>query len=210
MLCQVEAVGLCFSDLKLLKQFDQHVRKSEVISGIEPKVLKEVPSYVPGKIPAVPGHEAAVRVIAVGREVKGIENGRRYLVQTDYRWLRTANSNAAFGYNFEGALQEFVLMDQRIITSPQGESFLIPASEDLSAAAVALVEPWACVEDAYAVKERQTLKAGGQLAVIADVPINETCSANSFGLLKHGLATPAKIHEPPKIFRNCPMPHSTT
>jgi len=172
-LCQVEAVGLCFSDLKLLKQFDQHVRKSDVISGINPKVLKEIPSYVPGKIPAVPGHEAAVRVVAVGRGVTGIEKGKRYLVQTDYRWLRTANSNAALGYNFEGALQEFVLMDQRVITSPAGQSFLIPASEDLSAAAVALVEPWACVEDAYAVKERQTLKAGGQLAVIADAAVEE-------------------------------------
>jgi threonine dehydrogenase-like Zn-dependent dehydrogenase len=172
-LCQVEAVGLCFSDLKLLKQFDQHVRKSDVISGIDPNVLKEVPSYVPGKIPAVPGHEAVVRVVAVGRGVTGIEKGKRYLVQTDYRWLRTANSNAALGYNFEGALQEFVLMDQRVITSPQGESFLIPASEDLSAAAVALVEPWACVEDAYAVKERRTLKAGGQLAVVADTVVNE-------------------------------------
>jgi D-arabinose 1-dehydrogenase-like Zn-dependent alcohol dehydrogenase len=26
-LCKVEAVGLCFSDLKLLKQFSSHVRK---------------------------------------------------------------------------------------------------------------------------------------------------------------------------------------
>jgi threonine dehydrogenase-like Zn-dependent dehydrogenase len=188
-LCQVEAVGLCFSDLKLLKQFDQHVRKSDVISGIDPNVLKEIPSYVPGKIPAVPGHETAVRVVAIGRGVTGIEKGKRYLVQTDYRWLRTANSNAALGYNFEGALQEFVLMDQRVITSPQGQSFLIPASEDLSAAAVALVEPWACVEDAYTVKERQALKAGGQLAIIADIAIEEDLLAkflNQFG-------APAKI-----------------
>jgi len=34
-LAKVEAVGLCFSDLKLLKQFDSHARKSETISGIE-------------------------------------------------------------------------------------------------------------------------------------------------------------------------------
>jgi hypothetical protein len=26
--------------------------------------------------------------------------GDRFLVQTDYRWLPTASSNAAFGYNF--------------------------------------------------------------------------------------------------------------
>jgi hypothetical protein len=28
MLAKVEAVGLCFSDLKLLKQFSEHSRKS--------------------------------------------------------------------------------------------------------------------------------------------------------------------------------------
>ena len=34
-LAEVEAVGLCFSDLKLLKQFTGHVRKSEIVSGID-------------------------------------------------------------------------------------------------------------------------------------------------------------------------------
>ena len=38
---KVEAVGLCFSDLKLLKQFDQHARKAEILSGISPEVLAE-------------------------------------------------------------------------------------------------------------------------------------------------------------------------
>ena len=38
-LAKVEAVGLCFSDLKLLKQFAEHPRKSQVVSGIDPQVL---------------------------------------------------------------------------------------------------------------------------------------------------------------------------
>jgi len=46
-LAKAEAVGLCFSDLKLLKQFDSHVRKGPVVSGIEPQILSEIPSYVP-------------------------------------------------------------------------------------------------------------------------------------------------------------------
>jgi len=172
-LCRVEAVGLCFSDLKLLKQFSSHARKMEITSGIEPQVLKEIPSYVPGEAPTVPGHEAVVRICAAGKSVGAFKPGERYLVQTDYRWLLTANSNAAFGYNFEGALQEYVLMDQRVITSQDGETMLIPASEELSAAAIALVEPWACVEDAYASKQRQQIKAGGDMAVVADVEVPE-------------------------------------
>ncbi len=170
-LCRVEAVGLCFSDLKLLKQFSAHARKTRIISGIEKGILDEIPSYMPDDKPTVPGHEAVVRVWAVGDKVTGFKPGQRYLVQTDYRWLPTANSNGSFGYNFEGALQEYVLMDQRVITSPQGESMLIPASEKLSAAAIALVEPWACVEDAYAVRERRTLKAGGRMLIAADSPV---------------------------------------
>lgn len=167
-LCRVEAVGLCFSDLKLLKQFAGHARKSEIVTGLPPEVLSGIPSYVPGDAPTVPGHEAVVRIWAVGGKVTGFAPGERYLVQTDYRWLPTANSNASFGYNFEGALQEYVLVDQRVITSPAGESMLIPASEDLSASAIALVEPWACVEDSYAAKERQSLKPGGKMLVVAE------------------------------------------
>ncbi|MBN2272380.1 MAG: alcohol dehydrogenase catalytic domain-containing protein [Sedimentisphaerales bacterium] len=167
-LARVEAVGLCFSDLKLLKQFSSHVRKSRIVAGIEQKVLAEIPSYVPGDAPTVPGHETVVRIAAVGEGVEDFKVGRRYLVQTDYRWLRTPTTNGAFGYNFEGALQEYVLMDKRVITSPEGESMLLPVGEDLSGSAVALVEPWACVEDAYVSIERTRIKEGGRMLVVSD------------------------------------------
>jgi len=168
--CQVEAVGLCFSDLKLIKQFSDHPRKSEVIAGIDPAALAEIPSYVPGARPTVPGHETVVRVAAVGSGITRWKPGERYLVQTDYRWLPTRGANSAFGYNFEGALQEYVLMDERVIVAPDGESMLLPVPDTLSASSVALVEPWACVEDAYADRQRQGVKAGGRLLAVADIP----------------------------------------
>ncbi|MCJ7778036.1 MAG: alcohol dehydrogenase catalytic domain-containing protein [Sedimentisphaerales bacterium] len=188
-LCRVEAVGLCFSDLKLLKQFSSHVRKGEIVSGINSDVLKEIPSYVPGKAATVPGHETVIRVEAVGPAVKDFKTGERFLVQTDYRWLRTAGSNAAFGYNFEGALQEYVLMDERVITSPQGDSMLLPVSRKLSSSAVALVEPWACVEDAYATRERRKLKPDGRMLVVADIDVTE----NIFTDLFNRCGSPAQI-----------------
>lgn len=188
-LAKVEVVGLCFSDLKLLKQFTGHVRKGPVVAGVDPDILKEIPSYVPEEAPTVPGHETVVRIVAVGPEVERHKPGERYLVQTDYRWVRTATSNAAFGYNFEGALQEYVLMDERIITAPDGESMLIPAPEDRAASAIALSEPWACVEDAYVTQERTTLKAGGQMLIVADAEISLGRMSNL--LRRYG--TPAKI-----------------
>jgi threonine dehydrogenase-like Zn-dependent dehydrogenase len=166
-LVKVEAVGLCFSDLKLLKQFDKHVRKTEIVGGIEPDVLKGIQGYVPGSLPTVPGHEVVGRVVAVGGQVKHHKVGQRCLVQADYRQLPTAGgSNAAFGYNFEGGLQEYTLLDERVVIAPDGDRFLIPAGEDKSASAVALVEPWACVEASYATRERNTVKAGGRLLVV--------------------------------------------
>ena len=76
---QVEAVGLCFSDLKLLKQYSKHARKEHIGSGIDPAILKEIPSYVPDEMPTVPGHETTVRIVAIGEKVKGVRVGARYL-----------------------------------------------------------------------------------------------------------------------------------
>ena len=172
-LCRIEAVGLCFSDLKFLKQFSLHPRKSRILSGIDQAILEKIPSYVPGDLAAVPGHETVVRIEAVGEGVGKFKPGQRYLVQTDYRWLTTGNSNAAFGYNFEGALQEYVLMDERIINTPEGDSMLLPVTENLSSSAVALVEPWACVEDAYACEERRSLKTNGKMLIVSDMQLQE-------------------------------------
>jgi threonine dehydrogenase-like Zn-dependent dehydrogenase len=168
-LAKVECTGLCFSDLKLLKQFTGHARKSAVVKGIDPAVLGEIPSYVPGEAPTVPGHEAVLRIIAVGDQVERHTVGERVLVQADWRELKTKEANGAFGYDFEGGLQEYVLLDERVVIEPStGQRYLIPANEDRSASAIALVEPWACVEDAYVTVERTTIKPGGRLAVVVE------------------------------------------
>ncbi len=132
-------------------------------------MLAEIPSYVPDRLPTVPGHEPVGRIVAVGDQVRHHRVGERCLVQTDYRHLPTAASNAAFGYNFEGGLQEYVLLDERMIIEPEtGERFLIPVGEEPSASAVALVEPWACVEASYVHRERRGPLPGGRLLVVAD------------------------------------------
>ena len=116
--------------------------------------------------PTVPGHEVVLRVLAVGAAVTSVTVGGRYLVQADFRDLKTSNSNGAFGYNFEGGLQQYVLLDERVTVAANGESYLLPVPEDKSASQLALVEPWACVEDAFLTRERRTLRAGGTLLVV--------------------------------------------
>jgi threonine dehydrogenase-like Zn-dependent dehydrogenase len=170
---KVEAVGLCFSDMKLLKQFSEHARKTPILRGIDSAILEEIPSYVPRDKPTVPGHEVTCRVVAVGDQVKHYKVGERYIVQADYRVLKTLNSNASFGYAFEGGLQEYVLLDERIIGDPQAkDGYMILADEENSASALALVEPWACVERAYATAERRYLTPHGKLLVVAEPGIS--------------------------------------
>ena len=169
LLLRVEAVGICFSDTKLLHAFTGHLRKAEVTGGLTRAELAEIPSYVPGDLPTVPGHEVAARIVAIGSRVTRHAVGERVLVQTDYRHLPTPGSNAAFGYNFEGGLQEYVLLDERmIIEAGTNERFLIHVDETPSGSAVALLEPWACVEASYACRERNTLAPGGRLLVVAE------------------------------------------
>ena len=169
-LARIEAVGICFSDTKLFHAFTAHPRKSEVLAGLDATVLAQIPSYVPGELPTVPGHEVVCRIVAVGPDVRRHRVGERCLVQTDYRHLPTAGSNAAFGYDFEGGLQEYVVMDERMIIEPgTGERFLIPVGEAPSASAVALLEPWACVEASYTQPERNAPLAGGRLVVVVDL-----------------------------------------
>src|SRR3972149_281967 len=78
-LAKVEAVGLCFSDLKLLKQFDSHARKSSIISGISKEMLDGISSYKPDRQPTVPGHEACCVIAAVGEKVQHHYVGQRLL-----------------------------------------------------------------------------------------------------------------------------------
>lgn len=168
MLLKIEACGICFSDTKLLRAFDTHPRKAEVVSGIELDVLPEIPSYRPGSQPTVPGHEPVGRIVAAGEQVTHFAVGDRVLVQADWKHLRTPRSNGAFGYNFEGGLQEYVVIDERCVVSPSGEEFLIQVSNGPSAAAVGLIEPWATVEGSYAWKERNHLADSGRLLVVTD------------------------------------------
>jgi hypothetical protein len=57
---------------------------------------------------------------------------------------------------------------------------LLPVSEELSGSAVALVEPWACVEDAYASTERTSLKANGHMLGVADMEVPENAFEDLF------------------------------
>jgi len=169
LLLKVEACGICFSDTKLMHAFDQHPRKTPIQSGISPERLSAIPTYRPGADPIVPGHEPAARIVEVGSDLSGFTIGQRVVVQTDYRHLPTAASTASLGYDFDGALEEYILVDEAMVVDPAtGQHYLIPVGEAPSAGAVAMLEPWACVENAYACPERTGLAPGGSVLIVAE------------------------------------------
>ena len=165
-LLKIEACGICFSDTKLMHTFESHPRKAPIESGLSAAELAGIPTYRPGSDPIVPGHEPVARIFAVGEGVTRYQPGQRVLVQTDYRHLPTTASNASFGYDFDGALEEYALVDQRMVIDPgSDESYLIPVGEEPASSAIALIEPWACVENAYSCRERQSVLPGGRVLV---------------------------------------------
>lgn len=159
LLARVDAVGLCFSDIKLITQGPQHPR----ISGRDL-----------ANDPTVPGHEASLTIVKVGEELKDrFKVGEKYLIQADvfYKGI-----SMAFGYVLPGALQQYTVIGKEIIDGDEG-CYLIPVREEDGYAEVALSEPWACVVASLRITHRETFKPMGSAWVIgADQSYSAQCS----------------------------------
>lgn len=148
-LCRVDAVGLCFSDVKLILAGNNHPR-------IKGRDLK--------KNPTRGGHELSLTVAAVGeKENDRYKVGERYIIQSD---IYHKGRGMAFGYVFPGGMSEYTIIPEEALHGDEG-SYLIPLEPDgLSYAEAALIEPWACVEAAYRIRARTSVREGGRALVI--------------------------------------------
>jgi threonine dehydrogenase-like Zn-dependent dehydrogenase len=94
----------------------------------------------------------------------------RAVICPDLRWLPTPGSSAAYGYNFEGGLQQDLCLDERVFMGPEG-SALLPIDPGLPSAWAALAEPWSCIEHSYSLVERNSLLPGGRRLVVGRAPL---------------------------------------
>jgi threonine dehydrogenase-like Zn-dependent dehydrogenase len=148
MLVRHDAIGLCFSDIKIIAQGPQHPR-------LQGRDLQ--------KDPVVMGHEVIMTVVKVGEKLKTqYKPGDRFIIQAD---IYVKGVNLAYGYKIDGGLSEFGLIDQRILNGDHG-NYLIPVKEQTGYAESALAEPWACVIAAYTLKYRTSIKSGGTAWII--------------------------------------------
>ena len=142
-LVRSDAVGLCYSDVKVIRQGGSHPR----LYGRDL-----------ARRPVVQGHEVTVTVAEVGEAWRDrYRPGQRFAIQADFYYR---GRNLAYGYVFTGGLAQYSLLGAAALDGDEG-SYIIPVPDGLGYAEVALTEPWACVEAAYVPRRRLHVKADG-------------------------------------------------
>ncbi len=147
-LVRSDAVGLCYSDVKIIRQGGSHPR----LYG------RDLASH-----PIVQGHEVALTVVSVGEAWRDrFTPGQRLALQADIYYR---GRNLAYGYVFYGGLAQYSLLGPAALDGDEG-CYAISVPAGLGYAEVALTEPWACVEAIYAPRRRLTVKPGGTLWIL--------------------------------------------
>lgn len=148
LLVRIDAVGICFSDIKVINQGNQHPRVVGRNLETDPVTL---------------GHEAAVTVVGVGDELKDkFRVGDRFIVQADVFFRGVS---MAFGYALPGAQTQFQVIGREMLEGDEG-CYLIPMKDTTGYSEAALTEPWACVVASYRITRRPSIKPGGTLWII--------------------------------------------
>ena len=154
LLVRIDAIGLCFSDVKLIRAGESH-----------PKIRHGL-----AERPLIPGHEAVMTVIRRGRDVPAqFAIGSRWVIQCD---IFIGGESCAFGYGMDGGFTRFSRLDRRVWEG-ETRSWLLPCPAGLTDAAAALIEPWTCVNAAYRITRRTVPRQGGRVLLAAE-PGNST------------------------------------
>ncbi len=149
LLVRHDAVGICFSDIKVIRTGQNH-----------PRIYRDM-----SEEPVVLGHEVILTVVGIGDNLKDeYKIGDRFIVQAD---IYVDNVGWAYGYEIQGGFSQYNRIDQRVLNGDEG-NYLLPVKPTTGYAEAALNEPWACVEASYIVHYRSAWKEGGTLWITGD------------------------------------------
>ena len=148
LLIRHDAVGHCFSDIKVIRAGQAH-----------PRIYRDM-----AKDPIILGHEVSITVVGVGEKLRNkYKVGDRFIVQAD---IFVNGIGYAYGYEIQGGLSYYAVIDQRVLNGDHG-NYLIPIEgENTGYAEAALTEPWACVVAAYQLRYRAQIRPKGTLWII--------------------------------------------
>jgi L-sorbose 1-phosphate reductase len=148
LLVRIDAVGLCFSDVKLITQ-----------GGAHPKLYNRDLQTEPTRL----GHEATMTIVKVGEQLKDqFSPGERYAMQPD---IYQDGKSTAYGYTVPGGLTQYHLIGPEILDTDAG-SCLLKVSDEMGYAEAALLEPWGCVWASYTQRRRLEPKAEGTMWIV--------------------------------------------
>jgi L-iditol 2-dehydrogenase len=148
--------------------------RAATVCGTDIRMLKNGHAFASPESPLVIGHELAGVIEKLGPGVSGFDVGQRVCVAPNYNPVSTPLTIAglghldtgyrAIGIHEDGAFAEFVRIPKDAVT--QGNVFPLP--DQVSFAAAALVEPLACVFNAY---EKARTGPGDHVLIIGAGPI---------------------------------------
>jgi len=145
LLMRIDAVSLCYTDVKEIKQGPNHPR----LTGRDLKTN-----------PIVPGHEVSMTVVGVGENLSDqYKIGDRYTIQPDV-WVD--GKSVPFCFGMDGGYRQYAKIGREILKGDAG-NYLIPIPDEMSYAAAAITEPWACVEASYRMQYRDEFKGNGSV-----------------------------------------------
>ena len=148
LIARIDAVGLCFSDIKLIGAGSAHPR-------IEGRDL--------AKNPTVPGHEVTMTIVGVGDKWRGkFTLGSRWIIQADIFYK---GKSISFGYALPGGLSQYVVIGKEVLEGDEG-CYLLPVKSETGYVEAALVEPWTCVIASYQIRARGHLRENAILSFI--------------------------------------------
>src|SRR5690606_6342089 len=141
---RVEAVSICSSDIKVIRLGKEHpLLASSAEAGRE----------------TVLGHEVSLRVEAVGqRQRHRFHPGQRLGLQPA---MRMEGRRRTIGFDVPGGFAQYLRLDAGALAA---NVFEVP--ERLTAAEIALLEPYGCVERAYRPNARRELLPEGSVLIV--------------------------------------------
>jgi len=163
LLVRIDSIGVCFSDVKILKQ-----------GGAHPKLYNRDLAVDPTRL----GHEVSLTIVKVGKNLQAnYKSGQRLAVQPD---IYQQGISTAYGYTIPGGLIQYHLIGDEVLKTDAG-ACLLPVEEDMGYAESSLLEPWGCVMGAYTQRRRLTPKQGGMMWIVGQ-PGDSTPFSFSAGL----------------------------
>ena len=142
-IARVEAVSICSSDIKVVRMGADHPLLANASNG-EDTVL---------------GHELCLRVEYVGSaQSDRFHIGQRLALQPA---MRIEGKRQIVGFDIPGGFAQYLRLGPRALAD-----YVFDAPETVSAATIALLEPYGCVERAYRPNARQKLDPAGTALIV--------------------------------------------